>query len=64
MYPNYYMYNQPYPYGRHSYLYPYPYPYSYNSIIDSQISNINQTLYNAGYMAGVNQIAYSNNVRF
>jgi hypothetical protein len=59
--PGYYpQFNRRYP----SYGYPYPqyvFPDYGNSIIDSQISNINQSLYNAGVMAGVSQVANSNN---
>lgn len=59
MYPIYYpYYMRMYPYRTYPY-YPYHYPY-----IGSQSSTINQQIYNAGYMAGVSQVAYSNNYRF
>ncbi len=60
MFPIYY----PYPYH---YFYPYRYPYAYpysRAFIGSQVSSINQQLFNAGIMAGVTQSAISNNIMF
>jgi hypothetical protein len=60
--PSYYgVYYSP-PYIRYPLYYP-SYPiYSPYRIAENQISTINQSLYNAGYMAGVTQAAYSNNI--
>ena len=70
------MYYRDYPYGYHrDYRYPvdyYRYPYydrypiydRYPSIYGSQISSINQSIYNSGYMAGVSQTAINNNFRY
>jgi hypothetical protein len=44
--------------------YTYMHPYLYNNLIGSQVSSINQSLFNSGFMLGVNQIANSNNIRF
>lgn len=38
------------------------YPRYYGGVYGSQIGYIDQNLYNAGYMAGVNQIATVNNI--
>lgn len=56
-------YCSPYYYGC-GYPGPYypPYPPYYGSIYGSQIGYNNQSIYNAGWMAGVNQIANINNI--
>lgn len=57
-----------YPYRRYpTYGYPYPmYPAHHlpfsSSIIDSQLSSIQQNMFNTGVMAGVSQVANSYNV--
>jgi hypothetical protein len=56
-YPYTYPYRRLYPYG---YSYPY-HNYGYN-ILNSQISSVNQSLYNAGYMNGVTQSSIVNQI--
>lgn len=69
------MFNSYYPYGYRRDYYPmnyYRYPYYdrypgynyYNSNFGSQISTINQSVYNAGYMDGVSQTAINNIYRY
>lgn len=68
MYPSYnpyrprYGFGYPYGYG-YGYGYPYGYGSSYN-ILNSQLANVNQSMYNYGYMNGVSQSSIVNNSGF
>jgi hypothetical protein len=53
---------QPWPYMPYRVPY-YPY-YLQNGYVGSQTSTINQDLFNLGFMAGVNQVANSYNIRY
>lgn len=62
-YPRYYHYDYP---RRRYYDYWYPYPGLYGSamanLVNSQIASNNQSIYNAGVMAGVSQVANAINI--
>ena len=66
MYPTpYYSFYPRYTYYRPYHYYPAYYGVSYQqNLLNSQISTVNQNMYNAGFMAGVTQSAVSNNIMY
>lgn len=64
-YPRYYHYDYGYPRWNYDYWRPYPdlYGQALVNLVNSQVASNNQSIYNAGVMAGVSQVANAINWR-